>query len=86
MNPPFAKNLTCLWRGHWTDRANMLEVGVSKLGEIESVADISPGRGPRIIHEEMKRPIGDAYEKRHNSDYKALYAWCWLSFYRQCRQ
>lgn len=51
----------------------MLGVGISDLVVTESVADVSPGRGPRITHKEVKRPLGDAYEKRRDSDCESLY-------------
>lgn len=41
--------------------------------DTESIVDVSPGRGPRTILEEVKRPLGDTYEKRHDSDCKSLH-------------
>lgn len=71
--PTSARKQKRLWRGHWTARANILEVGVSELVDTEIVADVSPGQGPRTIHEVVKRPLIDAYDRRHDRDCKSLY-------------
>lgn len=39
-----ARKQECLWRGYWSDGANMLEVGVSEFVDTQSVTDVSPGR------------------------------------------